>query len=306
MEFLRFLADIRTPIGNAVFSVITAFGEETLFIVLGIIFFWCINKKEGYYLLSIGFIGTALNQFLKLAFRIPRPWVLDTNFKAVENAIPAATGYSFPSGHTQSAVGIFGGIARWNKQKWLRILCIAISVLVPFSRMYLGVHTPLDVGVSIITALILIFAIYPIVKKSTDSPNYLRILLSLTFAFSLGYLLFVNFYNFPKDIDINNFQSGLENGYKMLGCSLAILVSFELDIKYINFETKATPLAQVLKVAIGLIPILLIKTFLKAPLVTIIGNQYIADGIRYFLLALFAGCIWPLTFKAFSTLFVKN
>ena len=164
MEILKFLESIRLPFLDSFFSLVTHLGEETVFIVVGILFFWCINKKEGYYLLSVGLIGTVVNQFLKLWFRIPRPWVKDPDFTIVESARAEATGYSFPSGHTQSSVGIFAGIARWNKKLTVRILCISACVLVPLSRLYLGVHTPLDVGVSLIIALILVFGFYPIVK----------------------------------------------------------------------------------------------------------------------------------------------
>jgi len=306
LEILRFFESIRTAFGDTFFSIITQLGEETIFIVLGIIFFWCVNKYEGYYLLSIGFLGTILNQFLKLAFRIPRPWVKDKNFTIVESAREAATGYSFPSGHTQSSVGIFGGIACWHSNKIIRTICIIIAVLVPISRMYLGVHTPLDVGVSVIFALVLIFVLHPLVKKSIQNPNTLRIMFAVMTLLALGYLLYVNLYNFPSDIDMHNYESGLKNGYKMFGCTLAIWLSYEIDSRFIHFETKAALPAQILKLVLGLIPVLLIKTFLKSPLVAIIGNQYIADGVRYFILAAFAGCIWPMTFKWFSKLFVKK
>ena len=55
MEFLRFLENLRTPVGDTFFSIITHLGEETLFIIAGLLIFWCINKKKGYYILSVGF-----------------------------------------------------------------------------------------------------------------------------------------------------------------------------------------------------------------------------------------------------------
>jgi len=302
MEFLKLLESIRTPFGDAFFSAITTLGEETVFIVIGIIFFWCISKKQGYYLFSIGLLGTVINQFLKLVFRIPRPWLKDKSFTIVESARAEATGYSFPSGHTQSSVGIFGGIARWNKNLILRIICIAICVLVPLSRMYLGVHTPADVIVSIAVALILIFGIYPIVQTLTHTKKGVRILFATMTGLSAAYLLFVLFYNFPADIDMHNYQSGLKNGYKMLGCFAALWLTFEVDERFTHFETKAVWWVQILKLVLGLIPIILIKTFLKAPLQSLIGDIYVADGIRYFLLTAFAGCIWPMTFKFFNKL----
>ena len=126
MEFLRFLEGIRTPVGDAFFSAVTHMGEETIFILVGLLFFWCIDKKKGYYILFVGFIGMVANQFLKLWFRVPRPWVKDPNFTIVESARTEATGYSFPSGHTQTSVGMYGSVARACKNIWVRI-----GILIP-------------------------------------------------------------------------------------------------------------------------------------------------------------------------------
>lgn len=302
MEVLRFLEGIRNPFLDGFFSIVTHFGEETIFIVLGLLFFWCINKKEGYYLLSIGFIGTVVNQFLKLFFRIPRPWVRDESFTIVESARAEATGYSFPSGHTQSSVGVFGAIARWDKNKILKIVSIVLCVLVPISRLYLGVHTPLDVGVSIGIALVLIFGLYPIIQKGFESDKTMRILLLSMILLSTGLLLFVLTYKFPEDVDANNLASGIKNAYKMLGCTLGIYIGFEVDRKYINFKTEAAVWAQVIKYALGLLILLGIKEGMRAPLNLIFGGSFIADGIRYFLIVIFAAIVWPLTFKWFSRL----
>ena len=160
MNVLRAIAEIRNPFLDTFFGLITHLGSEIGLIVLALIFFWCIDKRQGYYLFAVGFVGTILNQFLKLTFRVPRPWVYDPTFEAIESAKADAGGFSFPSGHTQSSVGLFGGIARSDKKKWLRYLCLVPCLLVPFSRMYLGVHTPADVGVSVLIALSLVFLLY--------------------------------------------------------------------------------------------------------------------------------------------------
>ena len=115
MSFLYFLEGLRNSVLDAIFSVITLCGEETVFMAVGMVIFWCFHKFQGYFLLCVGFVGTVLNQFLKMVCRIPRPWVKDPNFTIVESAREAATGYSFPSGHTQTSVGLFGGIARSNR-----------------------------------------------------------------------------------------------------------------------------------------------------------------------------------------------
>ncbi|MBQ7832480.1 MAG: phosphatase PAP2 family protein [Lachnospiraceae bacterium] len=277
-------------------------GEETIFILVGLLFFWCIDKKKGYFLLSVGFVGTVINQFLKLWFRIPRPWVKDPNFTIVESARAEATGYSFPSGHTQTSVGMYGGIARVCKNIWVRIPCILFCILVPLSRMYLGVHTPADVGVSVAVALVLIFVLYPIVNKVLEKPKYMRIYLAVLIALAAAFLAFVLLYPFPADIDMHNYESGIKNAYKILGCILGLWVSFEIDEHYTHFETKGSWWVQILKLVPGLLVLLAIKSGLKAPLYALCGGSYIADGIRYFLITAVAGGVWPMTFKLWSKL----
>lgn len=298
MSFLHFLEGLRNPVFDSFFSLITRLGEETVFIVVGMVFFWCINKRWGYYLLSVGLTGTVLNQFLKLIFRIPRPWVRDNSLTVVGDATEAATGYSFPSGHTQTAVGVFGGIARWSKKNWIRIGCVGLCLLVAFSRMYLGVHTPADVCVSALLALVLVFGFYPIVAKATGSPWGMRLLFAAMTLFSVGYMLFVHLYDFPADTDSENLAHGIETAYKMLGCILGLWLTFELDERFIHFQTKAVWWVQIIKLVIGFALVMAIKSGLKQPLYALLGNDScIADGIRYFLMTAFAGCVWPLTFK---------
>lgn len=300
MEVLYWLESIRSPFLDGFFSLITHFGEETLFIVAGLLFFWCIDKMEGYYLLTVGLGGTVINQFLKLWFRVPRPWVKDPSFTIVESARAEASGYSFPSGHTQSSVGIFGAIAKWNRQQWLRGLCIALCVLVPLSRLYLGVHTPADVGISLVIALALVFGLYPLLRKAVEQPNIMRLLLAVMTAAAVGLLLFVECYNFPADVDMTNLNSGTKNAYTMLGCILGVWLTYEMDLRYTKFDVKAVWWAQGLKLLLGLAILLGIKAGLKTPLYALTGGHYAADFLRYFLMVVFAGCIWPLTFKFFG------
>lgn len=306
MEFLKMLESIRTSFGDTFFLFVTMLGEETVFILLGLLFFWCINKKQGYYILSVGFVGTVINQFLKLLFRIPRPWVRDKSFTAVEGAIEEATGYSFPSGHTQSAVGTFGGIARIYKDMRIRVLCISACVLVPLSRMYLGVHTPADVGVSIIAALVLVFVLYPLVDKAFESKRNMRILFGVMMTLAVAFLVFVYAYNFPADTDTENLTHGIKNAYKILGCVIGLWLAFELDDRYIKFDTKAVWWVQIIKLVLGLIPLLAIKEGIKGPLNDLFDGSYLADTVRYFLITAFVGCVWPLTFKYFNKLSEKS
>ena len=224
----------------------------------------------------------------------------------MESARSEATGYSFPSGPPQSSVGVFGSIARYEKAKWLSAVCIAICFLVPLSRLYLGVHTPLDVGVSLGISLVLIFGLFPFIQNCFEDTNKMRILFMGMIILSVLYCAFVNFYNFPKDTDVENLSHGVANAFKLLGCTLGVWIGFEVDRKYINFETKGNFLCHVLKFVVGLVPLLAIKEGLKYPFNLLFGISYIADGVRYLILVVFAVCVWPLTFNWFRKITKSN
>ena len=303
MGFLRFLEGIRNPVFDFIMSTVTHLGEETIFMAVAIMIFWCFSKKDGYYLLSVGFVGTVLNQFLKLLFRIPRPWVKDPNFTIVESARAEATGYSFPSGHTQSAVGNFGGLAYIYKgKKSIWIPCVAACVLVALSRMYLGVHTPLDVCVSIGIALLLIFALKPLMDKAYGNPKIMYIVLSSMAALSLALILYVELYNFPADIDKHNLESGIKNAYTLFGATLGMILAFFLEKRYVNFDTSGKWYTQVIKLAVGLGLILGIKAGLKPVFNFICMSHPIAHSLRYAVIVLFAAVVWPLTFPLIKKL----
>ena len=299
MEFLYWLESIRNPFLDAFFSLITHLGSEILFIAVGIILFWCISKPAGYYTMSVGFFGTVLNQFLKLLCRVPRPWVKDPDFTIVEAAREEATGYSFPSGHTQNAVSVFGSPARFFKHWGLRILCIVLIVLTGLSRMYLGVHTPADVGVSLLLTAVLVFVLYPLFRKGEQDARFLYGTLGGLFVLSLAFVLFLECKTWPADIDAANLESGTKCAYMMLGCTAGLLVACGIERRYIRFEVEAKWWQQILKVVLGLALILGLKSGLKAVLVPLCGGHMIYNALRYFLLVLFAICVWPLTFPWF-------
>lgn len=306
MSFLYFLESLRNPVLDFFFSLITLCGEETVFMAIGMIVFWCFNKYKGYYLLCVGFIGTIINQFLKILCRVPRPWVKDPNFTIVESAREAATGYSFPSGHTQTAVGLFGGIARATKIRALRIGMIVLAALVALSRMYLGVHTPADVLVSLGIATLLVLGGYPLFKKAEKSPRVMFAILGSFTAIMVAYVLFIMLYQFPAEVyfddAVHNLISARENGFTLLGCAVGLLVTYAVDLKWTHFDTKAVWWAQILKVAGGLALVVAVKALLKAPLNALLVNEYVARSVRYFLMVVVGGVLWPMTFKFFGKL----
>ena len=303
MDILYWFESIRVPGLNEFMLLITRFGEETIFLIAAMTMLWCVDKRKSYYLLAVGFLGLIGNQVLKLSFRIPRPWVLDNNFTILEQAREAATGYSFPSGHTQTAVGTFGSIAYTAKNRVVKYLCVAVCILVPISRMYLGVHTPLDVTVATAMAVLLVYFLRPV--AGTKSEKLMPWVLAGMIACAAAYWAFVEFFPFPADMDAHNYASGVSSAYKFLGAIVGFAAVYIVDEKWLHFEVKAVWWAQIIKVAIGFGLVLAVKSGLKTPLNAIMGEE-IGAAVRYFLIVVVAGILWPLSFKFFKGLGKKE
>jgi len=302
MEFLKLLEAIRTPLFDAVFQFFTFFGEETIFMIVAMGFFWCIDKKTGYLLLYVSFLGNIINTFLKLIFLVPRPWALDKNFTIVESARAEATGYSFPSGHTQNSAGMFFGLTWARKELWIRIVCVALALLVAFSRMYLGVHTPADVLVSLGVALLLVAVAYPLLNRAWDNAKWFIPLVSVLLAVGVALILYIELVPMPANAIAQFSLECNETGYKMVGGAFGFALVIWLERKYINFSVKAVWWAQLIKLVIGLGIVIAVQSLTKSPLLALCGGHNAGNAIRYFLMVLVGGALWPLTFKFFGKL----
>lgn len=305
MGVLYALESIRTPVLDKIMLIISELGGEAPFLIIAIAVFWCIDKRKGYYLMTVGFFGMILNQFLKILCCVPRPWVKDTDFTIVEPARAGATGYSFPSGHTQNAVALYGGIARCTGSVVLRVVCIVLAVLIAFSRMYLGVHTPLDVGVSFVVATMLVLALYPLMEEVKRRPAVQTYVIAGMVVCSGAFLVYLYLRGDTGATaeDTANYVNAVENGWKFVGVSLALLAVNIVDRKTLRFETRAVWWAQLIKLVVGFGLLMAIRSGLKAPLIALLGgNAAVAGGVRYLLVVLFAGCVWPLTFWWFGRL----
>ncbi len=293
MQILYFLEKIRNPIFDFFFSTITYLGDELALMLIAIILFWCVNKRSGYYMLVSGFFGIIVNQVMKLACKVPRPWVKDPSFTIVESAREAATGYSFPSGHTQNAVTVFGSLLLIGKKKWFKITCAVIATLVGVSRMYLGVHTFWDVIAAAGCAVVILLLLEDLFKTDEAFHKWMPYLsVALTLG-SIGFFLYACVFT-PDSVDANVI-SARKNSMTLLGCSAGLLLVYPLDRFVIKFENKSSWYGHVIKVVLGFVIVLLIKELVKIPLTALLG-QY-ERPVRYFLIIAFGGALWPYMFR---------
>ena len=216
-------------------------------------------------------------------------------------------GYSFPSGHTQSAVGYLGSIARFTSRWWLRAVCIVLALLVAVSRMYLGVHTPADVGVGLLISLVLVFALYPLLESTLWFPNRMYLIIAAMLALSGAFVVVYMELTVPPvgSAEVlmeayGNWAEAHKNAYSLLGAVSGVLPVYFFDSKVLQFPTRAPWWGQIVKLAGGVALVLAVKTLLKAPLLAFCGGHDAAHALRYFLVVLVAGCLWPMTFRFFE------
>ncbi len=297
MGFLYVLEGLRAPLLDKLLGVVTLLGGEGVFIALAIIVYWCVSKRDGYYLIAAGVGGTVVSQGLKITCRVPRPWVRDPDFTIVESARAGATGYSFPSGHSQNAVVALGGAARIVGHKAAKAALWVVAALVCFSRMYLGVHTPADVAVGAAIGLALVFGLRPLFQK--DDIRVTEAVFRIIFVLAAAGC-WLSGADMLAGADPDNLAEFQKNSYTMFGVAAAVMVAAPIEQRYIRFETKAPWWAQVLKCALGLALVMGLRVALKGPLNALFGGRQAANAVRYMLMVLAAILVWPLTFRWFG------
>lgn len=290
MNLLHFLEQFRTEGLTAFFSLMTMLGEETIFIAIFLILLWCCDRKYANRLFCVFFTGMFFNQLFKLVFHVPRPWVRDPSLAPVESAKAGAGGYSFPSGHTQSAVGLYGSFFAAVKYRWVRVVCVIIILLVGFSRLYLGVHTPWDVLGSLVLGTLILLgcrALFSALEKTRLGDLWV-----------LGGLCLLGIISVSIGLLPALRHEVFGNACRLLGCALAMLLVAMIDHCH-PLEHRALWWQQLLKVGVGLPVFVLLKSLLKSPLQALLG-QAVGDGVRYFILLFVAGAVYPLFFRLFQ------
>ena len=142
LEFLKYIAKFRSDFLNTVFEAVTALGEEAIIIVVMATVYYVYDKKLAQKIFYIAMMSLSFNGIVKNFLCVPRPFATG-EITCVRGE--TATGYSFPSGHTQNFSTWSMSLALHFKKWWAMLLSLVLSLLVAFSRMYLGVHYPSDV-----------------------------------------------------------------------------------------------------------------------------------------------------------------
>lgn len=272
MEIIRLVQSISNPFFDLFFQLITMLGEDTFFILVTAVIYWCIDKELGYKLGFVILTSASVNFGIKDFFKIPRP-IGEPGIRSLR--VQTAEGYSFPSGHTQNTTTLWTFFMVQFRRSWLYATGSMIILIVGLSRLYLGVHTPLDVvGGMIIGAIWVVIwgYIYEIAIKHKKK----RIIIAAILLASIGLLVF-------KDA----------NYYKVVGALTGLLLGYLAEPVFIDFEEKASLWVQVLKVSLGMAVLYALRLVLKI----ILPGVLISDYFRYLILLLWITIAAPFIFN---------
>ena len=153
-------ANLQSDFMDKFMPFITKFGDEGIFwiAVAIILFLFPKTRKIG---LGMGFamaLGLLIcNGIMKPMIARPRPYdfQLSEFGKAIQLLIEAESSFSFPSGHTIASFE--ASVVLMKNDKRMGIPALILAILIAFSRMYLYVHYPTDVLLSVLLGTLFAF-----------------------------------------------------------------------------------------------------------------------------------------------------
>jgi membrane-associated phospholipid phosphatase len=306
ITYLLFLQDIRLGIhdaGSSFLVGLSTFSVTYLFLIPAFIY-WCINKRQGLFVLFSAYLCIAISAVVKLTACVYRPWIRDPRILPVGNSLTRATGYAFPSGHTTTATPIYGGMAysfwRSKKARWFSILCIITLLLTAFSRNYLGVHTPQDVIVGLALGCGCLGLVYCLFRDLEKHPQHENYYLAAGIIVGILSLIFVIHKSYPLDyvdgkllVDPNKMMN---DAYKDICYLIAFCTARYVEKRWINFTHTGWNLKGIITGVLGLIPAILITAQGGKLCIELLGAHW-GRSLYAFIIVFYIMVIYPLVIK---------
>ncbi|CCV64576.1 Membrane-associated phospholipid phosphatase [Alteracholeplasma palmae J233] len=270
LEIIRMIQRIRNVFFDHFFNLITELGDQYVFILVVVFFYWFINKKSAYRLVFVFLLSSAMATIIKQVVKRPRPYIQDEKLTVLRKT----GGYSFPSGHSQAITiqSLFIYNESYYKNKYIKIILIFLTTIVLFSRMYLGQHYLTDVIAGLALGSLMYLLGNFLFKKMNNKEEVYALVLSFLISVILIILLF--------------FKPAYESYHKIYIGAFGLLgfsVGYYLDKKYLKYEVKNSRLKHIYKFIIGVLGALLIYFVIE---IIFKDQSLYKDAILYLLLGL--------------------
>ncbi len=300
IQYLLWLQSIRQSMGGSLDSFFLFLSKlpisNTPIIVMTLIY-WCVDNCAGMYLILNYGWGTTINQLIKNSVCLYRPWIRDARVIPVAGAVPDATGYSFPSGHTCSASTLYGGIGYWyRKHKWISIPLFVLVLLIGFSRNYLGVHHPQDVIVGLVEGFgIVLLNFWALNKIEKEGKGALWYLIA-GLATPILIIIYASIKTYPMDyIDgvlIVDPMKMTIDCFSGVGNMIGAVSGWYINRRWIKFTSDGSFWRRLIRFAAGLAMVLTLQKLIKPAWQATFGNRF---GILLIKISIyfFITCIFP-------------
>ena len=261
-----------------VMTAITHTGGQIFYMVILAILYWVCDRKMMIKVGGIFLVSALVNTLVKDLYGAPRPdpALLSEGINHLARDLaPHSPG--FPSGHTQGSVTFWGSLFWYGNRRKLAIPVLLLIVLVPYSRIYLGVHFLGDVIGGFVIGFAILFAGIFIIRLCQGLTEVQALGLAGA-AIIIASIVFFITSETPYVHRITGALAGMMGGI------------FFMRDKNAPWRSNA-----VVKVLIGLVGMALIKEGLKFILPAGSGGAY----LRYFAIGLWVTLGAPLLFHRF-------
>lgn len=281
---LLFFQNISSPFMDSFANIASAVGEQTFVIAVMLYILWNLDKNKGFTICSTLLFSVMSMGALKAIVRAPRP------FQVLESIdgkrLATATGYSFPSGHTTTGSSFYSALAFAYKKRALSILCAVMIVLVGTSRLYLGVHWPIDVFGGLVLGIgITLIASAKMSALYDDKEKRYRfsiIVGAITFILGLVLAILLN----THSVD----EVAFTDLMKTLALAGGGYLGFAFEVKKVNYSVEATVKKKLLRFFLGMVGVIGIMG-LKALIPVSLYSM--GSFARYALLGFWATGLFP-------------
>ena len=246
IEYLLLLQRLREAAGavlTPLMELVSELAASSVTIGAAAFIFWAVDRHFGGFLM-LNYVGSSLlTQIAKLTACVYRPWVRDSRVHPVITALDTATGYSFPSGHTQSATAIYGSVGLWygRKRRWLAVLMVVMVLLTAFSRNYLGVHTPQDVLAGMALTGGYLWLNGKVAARLERQPNFDKTVAAVGMAAALAAVVWFSCKSYPLDYVDSTLlvdpEAMMEDGFMAAGMVFGFYPGWLIERRWLRFST---------------------------------------------------------------------